>query len=211
MRHIALISIIISLFSCSNDTEGQCFCDEALSYFNKGNFIKAKELYFESLRIDSSDYIAYNGIGRCFCESGSTDSAIYYYTKSIEFNQSYRQAYHNRGLCYRRLEDYEKALPDFNKSLKLDQNHYYSIFNRGICYRYLGKYELAKNDFDRAIEINPQNSDAYISRAILTMEESGDFQNYKAIEDWIKVLELNDSVPENIKKELEELIRYQKN
>lgn len=210
MKFIVLISIIFSLCSCSDTNEGQCFCDEALSYFESGDINTAKELYFLSTEVDSTDYIAYNGIGRCFYESGFTDSAIYYYSKAIKFNQNYRHAYHNRGLCYRRLEDYKKALSDFNMSVKLNENNYYSLFNRGICHRFLGNYDEAKSDFDKAIRIDPKNSDAYISRAILTMEESNELDNDKAIEDWIKVLELNDSVPDDIKKDLKELIRNKK-
>jgi len=68
-------------------------------------------------------------------------------------------------------------------------------------------YTKGQDDFDEAIKLDPENSDAYISRAILLMEISGDMENKNALKDWIKVLELNDSVPKEIKSELERMIQ----
>ncbi len=198
MKPLLYLTLLFNLISCS-DQKKIDYCDEAKRFYKNGNYKKAIELYSESIKNDSIDHVAYDGIGQCYFKQNLTVDAIKYYTRAIHFNNKYKPAYHNRGLCYRRLENYQLALPDFDMAVKLDGKSYNSHLNRGICFRYLGQYQRAKEDFDAAIAIDPNNGDAYLSRVIAVMAQPGN-NNKEEIDNWIKVLELKDSIPEDLKK-----------
>lgn len=103
--------------------------------------------------------------------------------------------------------DRDLALSYISKAININPEDPVHYVNRGIIYTEIKKYELAKNDFDTAISIDPENYEAYASKADLFIDLSKDSNNegsieYKemAIEAIKKSLDLNSEDEDGLKR-----------
>ncbi len=151
----------------------------ALYYHNTGNYPKALETYFKSLRIREEirdmHGIAesYNTIGALYNSMNDPKKSLEFHLKSLAIRKEIDKenpndkinkrglgsSYNNIGINYNNQAKYQEALEQFQLSIKMKQeggdeagiaNTYVNI---GSCYISLSKYDEAVNYFMRAIDI----------------------------------------------------------
>lgn len=124
--------------------------------------------------------IKYNTyIQRAFAYKGLEDyqAAINDFEKAIELQPKEPLAYSFRANLYSNQENYERAISDYNKVIELQSDHADAYQGRGFAYAELGERQKAATDYKQALELytqriedNPNDAQAYLSRANLTWE-----------------------------------------
>ena len=162
--------------------------EEGWKFWDEKNFNVAKNLFDETIRLNSQNARAWYGRGTSYDELGQYEQAIQDLNKSIELNPNYAKAYNNRGNAYRHLKQYERAIQDYTRSIQLDPNYDKARNNRGLAYYKLKIYNKALEDFSKAIQLNPKYKKPYANRGRLYTE----LKKFKqALADFNKSIELD--------------------
>lgn len=94
--------------------------------------------------------------------------AIADYTKAIELEPTYLSAYQKRAKAYWTYFDDKNdlAIADYTKAIDYEPSAAAYSY-RASAYSEQKKYDLAISDFTKSIEMNPQDAEAYASRAYI--------------------------------------------
>ncbi len=139
------------------------------------------------IKLDPSDFIAFNNRGTAYTKLGKYNKAIEDYNKAIELDPKYFGAFNNRGAAYVKLREYNKAIEDYNKAIELNPNRFEVFNNRGTAYAKLGKYNKAIEDYSQAIKLNSEDAEAFYNRGT-AYAELGKYN--KVIEDYNQAIKL---------------------
>jgi tetratricopeptide (TPR) repeat protein len=77
------------------------------------------------------------------------------------------------GTLLHEAGDHRSALEHYTRAIELDRAGAQYRYNRAAVHRYLGDVEAAERDFDAAIALQPDDYEAYNSRAHLRTQEPG--------------------------------------
>jgi tetratricopeptide (TPR) repeat protein len=91
---------------------------------NKGRLDEALKDYDETLRLNPSDFFAFNNRANVRRDKGEIAGAIADYTEATRLEPAYAAAYVNRGLVQQRAGDIEKARESFNAALATPANKF---------------------------------------------------------------------------------------
>lgn len=128
---IFLVLTFFSNFSFADNKETIIIL--ASSYDDNKMYDRAKELYFEALKIDETDARIYNGLGYVYLKTGKTEEAIKFLKKAIEINPNYAVAHNNLGTAYHRKGDYDKAIAEYKNALKIEKNYIKPLSNLAVA------------------------------------------------------------------------------
>ncbi len=110
-------------------------------YFNKEDYIKAKGLYEQTLKIDPNYGKALFQMGIInlqFTKAPNLDKALGYFKKaSLAMKSDLDNVYENIGLCYEKKKDYTNAIANYKKALTFDPGD----FGKSIFYKLGRTYE----------------------------------------------------------------------
>jgi tetratricopeptide (TPR) repeat protein len=148
-----------------------------LIHDDKGDYDKALEFYFKSLRLTeelNNKYgmaLLYNNIGIIHDNKGDFDKALEFYFKSLKIKEEIEDkngmaaSYSNIGGIHWNKSDYDRALEFYFKSLKIFEE----LGNKNgmaASYNNIGISHKIKNDFDKALE--------FYFKSLKIKEEIGD-------------------------------------
>lgn len=91
---------------------------------NKGRLDEALKDYDESIRLNPSDFFAFNNRANVRRDKGDIPGAIADYTEATRLEPAYAAAFVNRGLVQLRAGDIEKARESFNAVLATPTNKF---------------------------------------------------------------------------------------
>ena len=130
---------------------------EAIYNHQKKNFLIAKNLYNEILKIDPNFIDALNNLGIISKELGEHQKAESYFQKTIEIDPNFIDALNNLGIISKELGEHQKAESYFQKAIKIDPNFKTALNNLGLMFKELGEHQKAINCYKKLIEIDPDN------------------------------------------------------
>ena len=138
--------------------------------WNQGNFEKALNYYFESIRVNQKNPenkrgnvdASYNNIGLIYQEMHLYDKAIKYHLKSLEIRKKRKyiaaqiHSYNNLGFCYKELNQLQKARASFEMSITLSKqinpgNEYYNAIEG------LASIEFREENYKKALDLYLQS------------------------------------------------------
>jgi superkiller protein 3 len=90
-------------------------------HFRNGRMKKAKEVYQQSIAIDSTFEFSHFNLGVIYLsEDVQLDSALMSFQKCIAIAPNYTNAWYNMGLCYEYMDSSKKAIESYAKVLELN-------------------------------------------------------------------------------------------
>ncbi|MCZ4410182.1 tetratricopeptide repeat protein [Cryomorphaceae bacterium 1068] len=110
----------------------------AEAFYHKGMFLQAgsridqaRETYFEMLRADPNNVLAYYNLGYLYLtEYLAFDTAVAYFDSAVVVRPDYVEAIYNRGLAYEEQELYGEAETSYREALSI--NPQYDLAARGL-------------------------------------------------------------------------------
>lgn len=107
-------------------------------------------------------------IGADRLKAGDREDALKYFARAIQIDPNYSPPYFYRGYLYDLIGEFELAIASYSTAISKNPNDYASLFNRGLIYfTQKHKFDLAEADFTKVIKTDPQNANAYFTRANL--------------------------------------------
>lgn len=164
------------------------YYDRGMEWCKRGNYEAALADLNESLRIDSSNYLAHNARGLVLYQLGDYDAALAGFDRALELEPDFALGHYNRGTTLNVLQDYAAALEALNLSLNLDPDYPFAWSERGLAYYGLGEYQSALDNYDQAIELDSENTTTFYNRG-LTYHNMGRYE--EALADFNQAVELN--------------------
>ena len=154
----------------------------ALEFQNKGDLIKAKNVYSKILRTsDKNNYVLIN-LALIEKKLEKYSKAINLLQKSIQINPNVIEAHINLGNIFQLLNNHNKAIDYYKNALNINKNFEGIYFNLGNSYMSLEKFTEAATNYKKSIEINPKFYRSFNNLGLLErINENYEFavDNYK--------------------------------
>ncbi len=106
----------------------------------------------------------------------SFEEAIIHYTAALVHWPEFKEAYKNRGICYALLKNNIRAIEDYKKALALDSLDPYLHNFHGFAMAEIAfekndyeHFEKAISEIDKAITLNPEYTEAYVNKGIISL------------------------------------------
>ena len=164
------------------------FLNIGLNFHQKGDLIKAKDIYEYILFLDNNNFDALHLIGEIESQKSNYQQALSYYDKAIKLNDKNAEIYLNKGNVFLKLGNLEKAIENYNLAIVINPNMYSGFFNIGNALKEAGNYTEAINYYVKAIEMNINYENAYVNLS-KTMQIIGKYLESNEI--LIKLLKIN--------------------
>lgn len=97
--------------------------DEGLIKFMDKDFVNAKVLFTEVVKLDPKNHESYYYIGVCNIKLNLFSEAILNFDKVIVLNSKYAKAYYNRGVAKFHLSENESGCLDFRKAAEIQPGY----------------------------------------------------------------------------------------
>lgn len=92
--------------------------------YRKGNMQLAKNLYHQSLALDSNYEFSHFNLGVIYLsEDLALDSALSAFKRCVEIAPSYTNAWYNMGICYQYMDSTDEAKNAFEKTLSINPSY----------------------------------------------------------------------------------------
>jgi tetratricopeptide (TPR) repeat protein len=112
-------------------------------YYNRGEFLKAEQLYRMATEADPEYALAFFDHGNVLDELRRLPEAIAAYKRAVALMPSYADALYNLALAYERNGDRRKALEHWTRYLKLDASGPWAKHARSQVKKILSREQLA--------------------------------------------------------------------
>lgn len=97
--------------------------DMAEEYFERGDFLKAEELYIQIVSKDPEDYKTYNRLGIIYLEQRNFVDAKDAFLLAIRHGGAKAPRFYNLALAYLGLQEYRNALEAIDKAIDLEKDN----------------------------------------------------------------------------------------
>jgi len=135
---------IMLIVSCKPQQNVQYFFTEGAKQLEKGEYLKAIDLYQKGLEIDPKSEVGYNLVGMaCRMQYNKTGDVLWRHKEIISFNQA----------------------------LEINPDYVPALINLGATYYYSGEKDKAVTYFEHALEVYPEHPEA---NEIRTMIDEGE-------------------------------------
>ncbi len=108
-------------YEISEETAG--YSDQAESFFTKGEYKKAREMYLKALDSDPTYYKVMTYVGQTYGIEKDWKNAIKWYQKTIKANPIDYMAHWFLADCYVQTDEPEKALDEITTAIILNRNN----------------------------------------------------------------------------------------
>jgi tetratricopeptide (TPR) repeat protein len=115
----------------------------ASAWMQAGYWRNSESLYFEAIRLNANNYMAYHHLGMFYTTQGRFDRAAAMYKKSIAVDPSYSHAYNNLGIVYARQGKFKEAVDNLKVAIRLNPANVSFYRNLALAYTQEGKKEEA--------------------------------------------------------------------
>ncbi len=156
---------------------------EASTYFVKGDYDKAEQIYREAIAIAVENPYSHDGLGSVMVMKGNLEAALESYQNMLKYahNDTVREIAHDEiGGVYECQGEYRKAIEEFEKILEIDavwkkfnSPEDFRVHNQiGLNHLRLHEFEEALSHFDEAIALKPEWKIAQNNRSIAVAASS---------------------------------------
>lgn len=133
----------------------------ALSYYNRGNYSVARDLFLKTISLDAGLVPARYWAGNCLSSLGKPAEAIPQYQAAVELapeNALYR---FYLGMTLSSVGRKAEAEPQLAKSIALNGAHAPAHYELAKIYFDSGRAELARHEAEEAIKVGPDFASSY--------------------------------------------------
>ncbi|MGJ0372546.1 tetratricopeptide repeat protein [Aliarcobacter cryaerophilus] len=134
------------------------FFQEAIEFYKKKNFDKAKEKYEEILKINPKSSEVYGNLGVIYKIKGDIQNAIKFYVEAIKLNPKNQLVFNNLGNAFREIKNYKMAIRAYSDAVKLNPKDFNAFNNLGIVYESMGDNNRAIEAYKQAVRVNPTHA-----------------------------------------------------
>lgn len=137
---------------------------QAQELYLQRDFAKAAAAFEQTIRQDSQNAFAQNGLGAAYSAQGMYAPAIERFNRAIQLKLDYSAAYYNRGLAYLQISRFEQAVDDFTWALEQDPQNPVLLKLRGRAYLGRNDYEQALADLNQSLTLNASDPETLLLR-----------------------------------------------
>lgn len=134
------------------------FFEEAIEFYKKKDFDKAKEKYEEILKINPKSSDVYGNLGVIYKIKGDIQNAIKFYVEAIKLNPKNMFVYNNLGNAFKEIKNYKMAIQAYSDAIKLNPKDFNAFNNLGIVYESIGDNNRAIEAYKQAVRVNPSHA-----------------------------------------------------
>ncbi|MBT8542935.1 tetratricopeptide repeat protein [Polynucleobacter paneuropaeus] len=134
------------------------------SLVQAGNFIEAKSIYEQVLRIKPNHFDALQLLGAISIQLKDFPQAVKHLAKAVKLNSNHPDSHSNLSNALNELKRFDEGLSSANKAINLRPNFAEAYVNRGNALKELKLFDKALNSYDKAISLKPDYVDAYNNR-----------------------------------------------
>ena len=156
-------------------------------FYERMDYIAAREYIEKSLRIDPSTGSAYFNLANILREERKFDEAVSNYQKALLIIPEFNDAYYNLGIIFEEKGQISDAIFCYEKSVEIDPYDAAAYNNLGIVLQKAGRLDDAVANYQKAIQIKPDNAKSYYNLGIVFQEKK---QFDDAISNYQKALHL---------------------
>lgn len=136
-------------------------------------YYNATTLWQDTIKKNTSAWIAYNNLGNYYLLENKYDQAIESYTKALNLKPNFEYAHFNLASVYRRMGAFNKALEHYDKTVQLfAQGRSLNPSSRpgilpeahnsmGYIYTSMGRFDQAYAQLNLAVGLRPDYAEAY--------------------------------------------------
>ena len=156
--------------------------------------LKAKEIFFKAIELNSNYAPSYNNLGNCLLSLGEVNASLENCEKALKLNKNFEEAINNIANILIIKGKYSEAIKYYNRALKQGGNKATILYNLGVANNHLRNFKKAEEYYNRSFAINPNDEILKKNYAILYLAK----QDYKkAWEYYDGRLHLSDFVQKN--------------
>lgn len=96
---------------------------KGMFYQDRGNFVKAKEMYKQCILYNAQFGDAFFNTGWILMHEDSLEKATRQFDMVTKIEPNNPEAYYNRGLCYELLKDKARAASDYKQAIEFDDTY----------------------------------------------------------------------------------------
>ena len=133
------------------------------TYIRIGKWENTTTLFEDALRVNPTNYLAYNILGLEEGGQGNHEKALYYYNMSIKFNPKFDSAYNNAGNEFLMLGKYREAYNCYQKAILTNNKSSIAYHNLGVLFALNDRADEAVIYFNKSLAITPDYINGYIS------------------------------------------------
>ncbi len=145
---------------------------EALTFFQKGQIVKAEKICSELEKEQPENFNNLNLLSIILFRKKKFKEAIKIIQKSIKINPNQAEANNNLGLMLMNTNKINDAILYFIKSIEVDKNFADAYNNLGIAYKELENFDRAIASWEKLIKIQPQSFKAHNNIGNIYMEKN---------------------------------------
>ena len=134
------------------------------SFVQAGNFIEAKSIYEQVLRIKPNHFDALQLLGAISVQLKEFPQAVQYLAKAVKLKPNHPDSHSNLSNALNELKRFDEGLSRANKAINLRPNFAEAYVNRGNALKELKLFDKALNSYDKAISLKPDYANAYNNR-----------------------------------------------
>ena len=146
------------------------FNEKAVKCFSRGNYVDAIKYFNEVLKIDVSNFSAWNNLGQTYRANGKIKLAENCFMKAIAVKPSFPEPHMNLGLIYSSLGKFKKAISYYLRALEAREGYPQAYYNLAMSYVALGKIDNAISSYSKAIMLQPNYLEALNNLGVLYTE-----------------------------------------
>ena len=137
------------------------------SLVQAGNFIEAKSIYEQVLRIKPNHFDALQLLGAISIQLKDFSQGVKYLSRAVKLFSNHPDSHSNLSNALKELKRFDEALSSANKAIKLRPNFAEAYVNRGNALMELKQFDKALASYDEAISLKPDYANAHNNRGNL--------------------------------------------
>lgn len=158
----------------------------ACELHTSGDYIGARDLYSELLRLVDAPLLRYN-LSLVYIELNDQESARDHLERALAMQPDDEDTLFNLAIVHKQLGKISHAIDTYRRLIDINNSHIDAYYNLGGCYRENGETALAIGCYEKAILLKPQHSSA-INNIAFCYHLQG--EEDKALHYYQKLLEL---------------------
>jgi predicted O-linked N-acetylglucosamine transferase (SPINDLY family) len=157
------------------------------SLVQAGNFIEAKSIYEQVLRIKPNHFDALQLLGAISIQLKDFPQAVKYLAKAVKLNSNHPESHSNLSNAFNELKRFDEGLSSANKAINLRPNFVEAYINRGNALKGQKQFNKALAAYDKAIFLKPDYAQAHNNRGSILEELN---RKDEAIKSYFKAVNL---------------------
>jgi|GEM_PF-4888363 len=166
---------------------------QAVEQLRKQNYLKARPLLEEAIRLDPGCADFYSSYGYCQTWLTNNKEGAEALARALALGQPKSIYFYRKAICYFSTMQFKEAITELNKLLAKDPTNALALRLRGRCYRTLHEDNSSVADFSELIKLNAYTAEAYTERGNIYANSN---QSDKALQDFNAAIKANSAYGE---------------